>query len=64
MRTLTTLSLSADASIVAFESFASNWGSDQTELNFADIFVHDRTTNMTRKLSVGGGGVPCGSTEL
>lgn len=50
------LSVSEDATVVAFESFASNWGPDQTDLNFVDIFVHNRSSNITRKISVGGGG--------
>lgn len=50
------LSMSEDASVVAFESFVSNWASDQSDLNFVDIFARDRTTNTTRKISVGPGG--------
>lgn len=51
------ISVSEDASIVTFESFVSNWGPDQQGLNFVDIFVRDRNTDTTRKISVGPSGV-------
>jgi uncharacterized repeat protein (TIGR01451 family) len=50
------VSISENASVVGFESFASNWGPDQTDLNFVDIFTRNRTTNTTRKISVGPNG--------
>ncbi|WP_420631970.1 hypothetical protein [Candidatus Leptofilum sp.] len=52
------LSLSEDGSVVAFESFASNWGPDQIDLNFVDIFARDRNADVTRKLTVGYNGDP------
>jgi uncharacterized repeat protein (TIGR01451 family) len=50
------VSLSDDAAIVTFESFVSNWGPDQYDVNFVDIFIHDRTANTTIKISNGPGG--------
>jgi uncharacterized repeat protein (TIGR01451 family) len=50
------LSVSENASVVAFESFVSNWGPDQADLNFVDIFTRNRATNTTRKISVGPNG--------
>ncbi|MBK8987631.1 MAG: PD40 domain-containing protein [Chloroflexi bacterium] len=44
------LAVSGDAQVVAFESFNTNWAPDQTEVNFVDIFIHDRTTNLTVKM--------------
>ena len=52
------ISVSEDASVVAFESFVSNWGPDQEDLNFVDIFVRDLTSGITRKISVTPGGFP------
>ena len=49
-------SLSEDGNIVAFHSFVSNWGSDQSGLNFTDIFVRDRAMDTTVKISVGPNG--------
>jgi uncharacterized repeat protein (TIGR01451 family) len=42
--------VSADAQVVAFESFNTNWAPDQVEVNFVDIFIHDRATNTTIKM--------------
>ncbi len=50
------LAVSEDASVVAFESFVTNWAPDQSDLNFVDIFTRDRATNTTRKISVGPNG--------
>jgi uncharacterized repeat protein (TIGR01451 family) len=52
------ISLSSDANIVAFESFNTNWWADQTDINFVDIFIRDRTTDQTRKISVSPSGSP------
>lgn len=52
------ISLSDDASIVTFQSFASNWYPDQTVVNFVDIFIHDRNANTTIKISNGYDGSP------
>lgn len=52
------ISLSQDANIVAFESFNTNWWEDQKDINFADIFVRDRTTDVTTKISVTPSGGP------
>ncbi len=52
------ISLSNDADIVAFESFNTNWWADQTDINFVDIFVRDRTTDQTTKISVSPSGSP------
>ena len=49
-------SLSADGRYVAFHSYASNLVAGDT--NFApDVFVHDRQTHTTERVSVGAGGV-------
>ncbi|WP_420644329.1 hypothetical protein [Candidatus Leptofilum sp.] len=50
------LSLSEDGSVVAFESFVSNWAPDQTDINFVDIFARDRDADITRKLTIPYGG--------
>ena len=50
------LSLSDNAEIVTFESFNTNWGRDQSEENFVDIFVRDRIADVTTRISVGQGG--------
>ncbi len=52
------LSLSEDASIVTFESFNSNWWADQHGVNYVDIFVRDRASNVTTKISVSQSGDP------
>lgn len=52
------VSLSADTKVATFESFNTNWAPDQTQINFTDIFVHDETSNTTRKVSVGYNGQP------
>jgi Tol biopolymer transport system component len=49
-------SLSADGRFVAFASFAGNLVTDDTN-GKADIFVHDRQTGMTVRVSVAGDGV-------
>jgi Tol biopolymer transport system component len=49
-------SISADGRFVAFESFAPNLVPDDTNQNW-DIFVHDRETGRTRRVSVGSSGV-------
>ena len=52
------LSLSEDASVATFESFNTNWGPDQKDVNFVDIFVRDRVTDVTTKISVTPSGKP------
>ncbi len=52
------LSFSEDASVIAFESFNTNWLPDQVGVNFVDIFVRDRVTDTTIKISVTPGGSP------
>jgi Tol biopolymer transport system component len=47
--------ISADGSIVAFDSSASNLVPDDTN-NTADIFVHDRQTGITERVSVDSAG--------
>jgi uncharacterized repeat protein (TIGR01451 family) len=49
---------SADANIIAFESFNTGWGPDQPDVNYVDVFVRDRAENVTRKVSIGSGGEP------
>ncbi|MEP6987284.1 MAG: hypothetical protein ABI970_16895, partial [Chloroflexota bacterium] len=48
--------LSADGRYVAFSSYASNLVLDDTN-NFADIFVRDRQTGSTERISVSSGGI-------
>ena len=48
-------SISADGRYVAFDSFASNLVNGDTN-NFSDIFVHDRTTSTTARVSVSSNG--------
>ena len=50
------ISLSDDAKVAAFESFASNWATDQSGLNFVDIFVRDLVDNTTTKITFGPSG--------
>ncbi len=47
--------LSADGRYVAFDSFANNLVSGDTN-NFQDVFVHDRQTGQTTRVSVAGDG--------
>lgn len=47
--------LSADGRLVAFHSDATNLVPDDTNKN-TDVFVHDRKTKKTRRISVGSGG--------
>jgi Tol biopolymer transport system component len=47
--------ISADGRLVAFESFAANLVPDDTN-DLTDIFVHDRQTGTTRRVSVATGG--------
>jgi hypothetical protein len=49
-------SLSADGSIVAFTSTATNLVVGDTN-QFADLFVHDRTTGVTERVSVDASGI-------
>ena len=49
-------SFSADGRFVAFDSYATNLVSDDTN-GENDVFVHDRQTRKTRRASVGSGGV-------
>lgn len=49
---------SANANIVAFESFNTGWGPDQPDVNYVDVFVRNRAANVTRKVSIGPGGEP------
>ena len=49
-------SISADGRFVAFESDATNFVPGDTN-GFSDVFVHDRKTGTTRRVSVGPGGV-------
>ena len=49
-------SISADGRYVAFESSASNLVAGDTNNN-TDIFVYDRQTNTTQRVSVGAGGI-------
>ncbi|MFQ5401706.1 MAG: hypothetical protein ACE5E7_19170 [Anaerolineae bacterium] len=44
--------LSADGRFAAFESYASNWAADGLP-NFVDVFLRDRQTDMTIKVSHG-----------
>src|SRR5262249_22172880 len=48
--------ISADGRFVAFESTASNLVADDTNLA-SDIFVHDRVTGVTERVSVASGGM-------
>jgi len=48
-------SISADGQIVAFESYASNLVAGDTN-GFFDIFVHDRSTGRTKRVSVDSSG--------
>src|SRR5207253_854957 len=48
-------SISADGRFVAFESFASNLVSDDTNRT-GDVFVHDRLTGVTERVSVASDG--------
>ncbi len=50
-----TPSISADGRFVAFESFASNLVSNDTN-NLRDIFVHDRQTGQTKRVSISSSG--------
>jgi Tol biopolymer transport system component len=49
-------SISADGRYVAFHSLASNLVDGDTN-NTEDVFVHDRTTGTTTRVSVGAGGI-------
>jgi len=49
-------SLSSDGRYVAFESYASNLVSGDTNVE-RDIFVHDRMTGQTERISVNSGGI-------
>ncbi|MFQ5352463.1 MAG: TolB family protein, partial [Candidatus Binatia bacterium] len=49
--------LSADGQVVAFTSLASNLVVDDTTTFIQDVFVHDRATGETSRVSVGPGGV-------
>ena len=51
------VSISADGSVVAFSSWASNLVTGDTN-SLADVFVHDRSTGITECVSVDMGGVP------
>jgi WD40 repeat protein len=51
-----TASISSDGNVVVFESDATNLVSGDTN-GFKDVFVHDRTTGITERVSVGPGGV-------
>src|SRR5439155_932379 len=48
-------SISADGQIVAFESMASNLVAGDTN-SYADVFVHDRSTGLTERVSVDSSG--------
>src|SRR5439155_813297 len=48
-------SLSADGRVVAFESLASNLAAGDTN-GVEDVFVHDRVSGITRRVSVGSAG--------
>jgi Tol biopolymer transport system component len=54
-------SISADGRLVAFDSMAGNLVAEDTN-HAEDVFVYDRQTGITRKLSVGPGGAE-GNTE-
>src|SRR5205823_10856439 len=54
--------LSADGRFVAFESFASNLVSGDTN-GTGDIFVHDRLTGVTERVSVASDGTQVGSHD-
>jgi Ca2+-binding RTX toxin-like protein len=56
-------SISGDGRYVAFMSFASNLVAGDTN-NSVDIFVYDRQTNMTQRVSVGAGGVEGNSDSV
>jgi Tol biopolymer transport system component len=49
--------LSDDGRYVAFESFAANLAAGPAGDDNADVFVHDRATGVTERVSVGPGGV-------
>jgi cold shock CspA family protein len=49
-------SISADGKIVAFKSFASNLVAGDTN-GYVDVFVHDRATGLTERISVDSSGV-------
>lgn len=55
--------VSADGRYIAFSSDASNLVSDDTN-NFRDIFVHDRETNTTERISVRTGGEQSNSNSF
>lgn len=50
------IALSGDGNVVAFSSQASNLVPGDTNLRF-DVFVHDRSTGATERVSVGPGGI-------
>jgi Tol biopolymer transport system component len=50
-------SLSGDGRYVSFMSFGSNLVVGDTA-EFSDIYVYDRTTNITRRISASAGGIP------
>ena len=52
----TTLSTNADGRFVAFSSHATNLVANDTNAEF-DVFVHDRQTGMTKRISVDSSGV-------
>lgn len=52
----TLASISADGRFIAFESLAATLVSDDTN-NMSDIFLYDRTTQSTRRVSVSGQGL-------
>jgi Tol biopolymer transport system component len=56
-------SISADGRYVAFESIASNLVSGDTN-NTGDIFVHDRQTGATTRVSIGPGGTQANRGSL
>jgi Tol biopolymer transport system component len=55
----TRAAMSADGSVVAFESLASNLVPGDTN-GASDVFVHDRTSGVTTRVSVGTGGTQGG----
>ena len=55
--------VSADGRFVAFSSSASNLVSDDTN-NKRDVFIHDRQTGTTRRVSLGQGGIQANDESL
>jgi Tol biopolymer transport system component len=56
-------SISADGRFVTFDSFASNLVGGEDTNNYSDIFLHDRQTGTTSRVSVNSAGTTQGNDE-